>query len=178
MPRDIHKKALHEMSIHGAVEAIKILTHVGANVALTASDIVATGGLIFPTQWVSGKVIDKIRGIETLKVVDPNTGTVIKMTGKFERTPEGLIIPKKLEKKPKVIKTGEAYLKELKKKEAVRQRELLEELKRVEMRERSARESARRKVENELKALRQRMLRTQLKSHAEKHYKRRTKRIK
>ena len=109
--KKLHHRVLDEISTHGAIEAVKLLAHAGAHVSLTATDLAATGGLYLPAKWATKVAFDKIRGVSTYKVVDPDTGTILKIKGRFEKTPEGLLILKRAVERPKVVKTGEQYAK-------------------------------------------------------------------
>lgn len=157
------QKVLNETSVHGAIEALKLIATAGTHVALTATDIVATGGMYFPAKWATEKLIDKARGIETVKVVDPDTHSVIKMTGKFEKTPEGLIIAKKLTERPVLVKTGTQFLKELEKKKIDAEKK---EQKRIVSEQKKFQQLLRTQQEAEEKTIRERQ-KAQMKVDAE-----------
>lgn len=163
--KKIHHKVLDEVSTHGAIEAVKLLTGVGVHV-ISAADLVTTGGLIYPTKWASGKLIDKAMGIENLKVVDPDTGNVVKMTGKFRRTVEGNIIPIKLVSMPKVVLTGESLEKRLHAKEMARFRRLEEKARTAEAKNLGEINIAQERMQRELRRIHQTLATRRLQVHA------------
>jgi len=118
MPETVRKKVVQSGTTKAALETAKLFVQPMAHSAITASDILLTGGLAIPAEWAVKKLVQRARGIQEAEVNHPRWGKV-KITGKFRELPNGMRVPVKIES-ILVTKPSPLYLQEKKRLEMLR----------------------------------------------------------
>ena len=118
MPETIRKKVVQSGTTKAAVETAKLFVPPVAHTAITASDILLTGGLAIPAEWAVKKLVRRAQGIQEAEINHPRWGG-LKITGKFRELPNGLRVPVKIESIV-VTKPSPMYLQEKKRLEMLR----------------------------------------------------------
>jgi len=118
MAESVKKKIVHSGTTKAALETAKIIIQPTTQVAITASDIILTGGLAIPAEWAVKKLVRRAQGIQEANITHPKWGRV-KITGKFKQLPNGLRVPVKIESIV-VTKPSPYYMKKKKEFEMMR----------------------------------------------------------
>lgn len=118
MAESIKKKLIHSSTTKLALQTAEAAMKPTAQAAVTASDILLTGGLAIPAEWAVKKLVKKAKGIQEAEFNHPKWGRV-KITGKFRTLPNGLRVPVKIENIV-VTKPSPIYLQEKRKLEMMR----------------------------------------------------------
>jgi hypothetical protein len=96
MAEGIKRKIMHSGTTKAALETAKLAIAPTAQAAITASDILLTGGLSIPTEWALKKLVRKAQGVGEADFITPFG--VVKITGKFKTLPDGRrILVKKID---------------------------------------------------------------------------------
>ena len=96
MPETVRKKVVESGTTKAALETAKLFVQPAAHTAITASDILLTGGLAIPAEWAMKKLVKKMRGVHEVEFYDRRYGRM-KLMGEFETLPNGMRRLKKID---------------------------------------------------------------------------------
>jgi len=88
MPESVRKKAIQSGTTKAALETAKLFVQPAVHTAITASDILLTGGLAIPTEWAVKKLVNRAQGIQEVEYFDKRLGKM-RSTIKVKTLPDG-----------------------------------------------------------------------------------------
>ena len=88
MAETVRKKVVQGGTTKAALETAKLFVQPAAHTAITASDILLTGGLAIPAEWAVKKLVNKAQGIQEIEYFDKQLGKM-RATIKVKTLPDG-----------------------------------------------------------------------------------------
>jgi len=88
MPESVRKKVVQSGTTKAALETAKLFAQPAVHTALTASEILVTGGLAIPTEWAVKKLVNRAQGIQEVEYFDKQLGKM-RATIKVKTLPDG-----------------------------------------------------------------------------------------
>jgi hypothetical protein len=105
MPETVRRKVVESGTTKAALETAKLFVQPAVHTAISASDILLTGGLAIPAEWAVKKLVRRAQGIQEMEFKTPLG--IIKLTGKFRTLPDGRrVLIKKIDEvvtKPSIL---------------------------------------------------------------------------